>query len=80
MEQARARRILRLMGWGPTEAARRYNVVARTKLKAQDINQQVNGKKRGVSDGFAVFLRMAVHVARLERRHRPEACGHKTGQ
>ncbi|GLR80139.1 hypothetical protein HUE56_21470 [Azospirillum oryzae] len=75
MQQARAKRILALLGWGHAEAARQYNKVARTRLQRQDVYTQLNSKKRGVSDGFAVFLRMAVHVARMERRYRPEACG-----
>lgn len=74
MEQARARRILRLLGWGSTACAIEFNRVAHTRLAPQDINKQLHGTTRGISDALAVFLRMAVRVARLERQYRPDLC------
>ena len=73
MEQARARRIMRLLGWGPTLTAKRYNDTAKTKMRPQDISAQVTGSRR-VSDGLAIFLRMSVRVAVLQRRLDPEGC------
>ncbi|WP_448205353.1 hypothetical protein [Azospirillum sp. sgz302134] len=67
MTQDRARKILSLFGWGPSETARRFNRVAGTRYTRQHVNEQVNGA-RGVSMPLAVFLRMAVRVAVLERR------------
>ena len=74
MEQARAKRILRLLGWGSTACAIEFNRVAHTRLGHQDINRQLHSADRGVSDALAVFLRMAVRVARLERQFRPDLC------
>lgn len=67
MQQDRAKQIMRVLGWGQAETARRFNRVAGTRLQRQDVNTQINGS-RGVSEGLAVFLRMAVRVAVLERR------------
>jgi hypothetical protein len=73
MRQERAKRIMALLGWGPTETARQYNRVAGTNLRRQNINTQIN-TDRGVSDGLAVFLRMAVKIAVMKRRYDPGAC------
>lgn len=67
MTQDRAKRIMRALGWGSSEAARQFNRVARARYTRQHVNTLVNGP-RGVSEAFAVFLRMAVRVAVLERR------------
>ena len=74
MDKARAKRIMRLMGWGPTETARQYNRVAGTNLRRQDIASQVGASSRGVADGLAVFLKMSVKLACAQRRLKPEAC------
>ena len=69
---------MRLMGWGPTEVARQYNRVAGTNLRRQNINTQIN-TNRGVSDGLAVFLRMAVRIAVMQRRYDPQGCPVQAG-
>ena len=71
MEQARARRIMRLLNWGPTLTAELYNKATKAKLRPQDISAQVTGARR-VSDGLAIFLRMSVRVAVLQRRYQPD--------
>lgn len=67
MRQERARRILELLGWGPSEAARRYNAASGARYNRQQIHKQVSGD-RAVSDGLAVFLKAAVQIACLRRR------------
>lgn len=67
MRQERARRILELLGWGPSETARRYNAVSGARYNRQQVHKQVSGD-RGVSDGLAVFLKLSVRLACLERR------------
>ncbi len=67
MTPERAIRIIRLLGWSQSEAARQFNRVARTKLDRQNVNRQFKGR-RSVSEGLAIFLRMAVRIAVLRRR------------
>lgn len=67
MRQERAKRIMRLMGWGPSETARQFNRVTGRRYTRQHVNTQVNSE-RGVSEALAVFLRLAVRIAVLERR------------
>lgn len=71
MEQARARRIMRLLNWGPTLAAELYNKTTGAKMRPQDISAQVTGSRR-VSDGLAIFLRMSARIAVLQRRYQPD--------
>ena len=53
--------------WSQSEAARQFNRVARTKLDRQNVNRQFKGR-RPVSEGLAIFLRMAVRIVVLKRR------------
>ena len=67
MTKDRAKKIMRLLGWGQSETARQFNRVAGTRLGRQNIIAQINGA-RGVSDSLAVFLRLAARIATLKRR------------
>lgn len=67
MRQERARRIMRLLGWGMAETARRYNAVAGTRYNRQQVHKQVAGE-RDVSDGLAVFLTLSLRLVAARRR------------
>lgn len=67
MKQERAKRIMAVLGWGLAETARQYNRVSGARYDRHVVNKQVNGE-RGVSDGLAVFLKLSLRLAHLERR------------
>ena len=64
---ARARRILRLLGWRNTDFIRELNRAGRTVYKSGDVWKWFSGA-RGVPHGVAIFLRLSVHIAVLKRR------------
>jgi hypothetical protein len=66
MKAARARRILRALGWRYVDLQRELNRVARTNYKSGDVWKWFAGV-RGVPLAVAVFLRMSVALA-IERR------------
>lgn len=67
MRKDRAVRIMKLLDWTHTEARRRFNAVTGSSYTSGGFSNLVAGE-RGVSKSLAVFLRMAVRVAQLERR------------
>jgi hypothetical protein len=72
MKQERAKRILRLLGWGTSQAAREFNRVTGKSYSRQHVNAQLNGT-RGVSESLALFLRLRIRISQLERRAWPAA-------
>lgn len=67
MEQARARRIMSVLGWGPSEVARRYNRLTGARYDKQQVHKQVSGGRQ-VSDGLAAFLKLSLRLAVAQRR------------
>lgn len=67
MEQARARRIMSVLGWGPSEVARRYNRLTGAHYDKQQVHKQVSGGRQ-VSDGLAAFLKLSLRLAGAQRR------------
>ena len=67
MTKDRALLIMKLLGWTQAEARRRFNAVSESRYTPGGFGNLVRGE-RGVSKSLAVFLRMAVRVAQLERR------------
>lgn len=67
MKQDHARQIIALLGWTQAEAARQYNRVSGGKKRHTHISDMLNGP-RGVSESFAVFLRMSLRLAVLRKR------------
>lgn len=69
MTAARARRILRALGWRYVDLQRELNHTAHTSYKSGDVWKWFNGVRR-VPLGVAIFLRLSVRIALLERRVR----------
>src|SRR5690348_5091280 len=67
MTPVRAKRILRALGWRYVDLQYELNGVARTSYKSGDVWKWFNGV-RDVPLSAAIFLRMRVRVAILERR------------
>ena len=68
MRKDRAVVSMKLLGWTHTEARRRFNAVTGSNSYTSGGFSNLVAGERGVSKSLAVFLRMAVRVAQLERR------------
>lgn len=68
MERHQARRICKVLGWGPSEAARQYNRLNKGTFTRQYIADMMSGRQK-VSSAFSVFLRLSLTNARLRRRN-----------
>jgi len=69
MTAARARRILRALGWRQVDLQRALNRIARKSYKSGDVWKWFSGV-RHVPLGVAIFLRLSVRIAVLERQGR----------
>ena len=67
MRVRRARRILRALGWRQVDLLRELNRAARTSYKSGDSWKWFSGV-RNVPLGVAIFLRLSLRIAQLERR------------
>jgi hypothetical protein len=67
MDKYRAQRIIRLLGWTNTEARRRFNAATGNSYTPGGFGNLIHGR-RGVSRALAIFLRLSVRVAQLQRR------------
>jgi len=65
----RARRILRTLGWRYVDLQRELNRTAHTSYKSGDVWKWFSGTRR-VPLGVAIFLRLSVRIALLERQIR----------
>ena len=72
MTERRALACLRVLGWRKSDLLRELNRVARTTYKSGDLWKWFGGV-RGVPLGVAIFLRMSVRLAVLNRRLQREA-------
>jgi len=69
MRPERANRILSVLGWSRAEFLRRLNRAAGTKHGKGDGWRWFSGE-RGFPDGAAVFLKLSLRIAQLERQRR----------
>ncbi len=76
MTAARARRILRALGWRYVDLQRELNRTARTSYKSGDIWKWFSGTRR-VPLGVAIFLRLSVKLA-IERQRSIRTAEHRT--
>jgi hypothetical protein len=65
-DPARARRILRLVGWSDAEFRRQYNSKTGAHAYAPDVSAWLNGR-RAIPDAAVVLLKSAVRCARVKR-------------
>lgn len=56
-----------VLGWGPSEAARRYNRLTGARYDKQQVHKQVSGTRQ-VSDGLCAFLKLSLRLAAAQRR------------
>ncbi|HYH39949.1 MAG TPA: hypothetical protein VD860_17135 [Azospirillum sp.] len=69
-DPARARRILRLLGWSAGELRRQYNDKTGAHAHPPDVSAWLSGR-RTIPDAAVVLLKSAVRCARVKRGRAP---------